>query len=123
MWLMGRKWFRTGPGAPGGVPRRVGGRVWLSGATSGQERRVRAGAPAVRVHTDGSAGKAAFSAAVAGWLAFGVLTGLVVVAGTSMATARQTGQRIGHGVVGLVALWSLIAALIFTGSLLTWLVA
>ncbi len=64
----------------------------------------------------------AFSATVAGWLAFGVSTGLVVVAAASMATARRTGQRIGHGVVGLVALWSLIAALIFTGGLLTWLV-
>jgi hypothetical protein len=59
---------------------------------------------------------------VAGWLAFGVSTGLAVVAAASMATARRTGQRIGHGVVGLVALWSLIAALIFTGGLLTWLV-
>lgn len=64
----------------------------------------------------------AFSAAAAGWLAFGVSTGLAVVAGASVATARRTGQRIGHGVVGLVALWSLIAALIFTGSVLTWLV-
>src|ERR1700722_5003924 len=64
----------------------------------------------------------AFSAVVAGWLAFGVSTGLAVVAGASMATARRTGQRIGHGAVGLVALWSLIAALIFTGGLLTWLV-
>jgi len=64
----------------------------------------------------------AFSAAVAGWLAFGVSTGLAVVAAASMATARRTGQRIGHGVAGLVALWSLIAALIFTGSVLTWLV-
>ncbi len=64
----------------------------------------------------------AFSATVAGWLAFGVSTGLVVVAAASMATARRTGQRIGHGVVGLVALWSLIAALIFTGNVLTWLI-
>src|SRR5712675_3624571 len=54
--------------------------------------------------------------------ALGVSTGLVVVAAASMATARRTGQRIGHGVVGLVALWSLIAALIFTGNVLAWLV-
>src|ERR1700733_179153 len=57
----------------------------------------------------------AFSAAVAGWLAFGVSTGLAVVAAASMATAHRTGQRIGHGVGGLVALWSLIGVL-------TWLV-
>jgi hypothetical protein len=64
----------------------------------------------------------AFSVTLAGWLAFGVSTGLAVVAAASMAAAHRTGQRIGHGVVGLVALWSLIAALIFTGSVLTWLV-
>jgi hypothetical protein len=64
----------------------------------------------------------AFSAAVAGWIAFGVSTGLAVVAGASVATARRAGQRIGHSVAGLAALWSLIAALIFTGGLLTWLV-
>ncbi|HUY49213.1 MAG TPA: hypothetical protein VMV92_26420 [Streptosporangiaceae bacterium] len=64
----------------------------------------------------------AFSAVVAGWLAFGVATGFAVLAATSMATARRRGQRIGHGLVGIVALWSLIAALIFTGTVLTWLV-
>jgi len=68
----------------------------------------------------------AFPATVAGWLAFGVSTGLAVLAVASMATAHRTGQRIGQrigrGVAGLVALWSLIAALILTGSALTWLV-
>jgi hypothetical protein len=64
----------------------------------------------------------AFSATVAGWLAFGVSAGLLLLAGASLGTARRTGQRIGHGLVGLVALWSLIAALIFTGPALTWLV-
>ena len=64
----------------------------------------------------------AFTAAVAGWLAFGVSTGILVLAGASMATARRTGHRIGHGLVAIVALWSLIAALIFTGNVLMWLV-
>jgi hypothetical protein len=64
----------------------------------------------------------AFSAAVAAWLAFGVSTGIAVVAAASMATAHRTGQRIGHGVAGLAALWSLIAALVFIGSARTWLV-
>jgi hypothetical protein len=59
---------------------------------------------------------------VAGWLAFGVSAGLLLLAGASLGTARRTGQRIGHGLVGLAALWSLIAALIFTGPALTWLV-
>ena len=64
----------------------------------------------------------AFSVTLAGWLAFGVSTGLAVLAAASMATAHRAGQRIGHGAVGLVALWSLIAALIFTGNVLAWLV-
>jgi hypothetical protein len=64
----------------------------------------------------------AFSATVAGWLAFGVSAGLLLLAGASVGTARRAGQRIGHGLVGLAALWSLIAALIFTGPALTWLV-
>ncbi len=64
----------------------------------------------------------AFSAPVAGWLAFGVSAGLLVLAMASLGTARRAGQRIGHGLVGLAALWSLIAALIFTGPALTWLV-
>jgi hypothetical protein len=63
-----------------------------------------------------------FSAAVAGWVAFGVSTGLTVLAGASVATMRRRGQRIGHSLIGLVGLWSLIAALIFTGSVLSWLV-
>lgn len=64
----------------------------------------------------------AFSAPVAGWLAFGVSAGLLVLAGASLGTTRRAGQRIGHGLVGVAALWSLIAALIFTGPALTWLV-
>ena len=63
-----------------------------------------------------------FSAPAAGWLAFGVFTGFTVLAVTSAALTRSAGQRIGHGLVGLVALWSLIAALVFAGSALTWLV-
>jgi hypothetical protein len=59
---------------------------------------------------------------VAGWLAFGVSTAFTVLAGASVATMRRRSQRIGHGLIGLLALWSLIAALIFTGNLLGWLV-
>lgn len=64
----------------------------------------------------------AFSAAVAGWLAFGVSTGLAVLAGVSAVAARRTGQRIGHGLLAIAGLWSLIAALTFSGTVLTWLV-
>jgi hypothetical protein len=64
----------------------------------------------------------AFSAPMAGWLAFGVSTGLAVLAGVSAVAARRNGQRIGHGLLAIVGLWSLIAALIFSGTVLTWLV-
>jgi hypothetical protein len=64
----------------------------------------------------------AFSASVAGWLGFGVSTGLTVFAGTSAVLARRSGQRIGHSLLAIVGLWSLVAALIFTGTTLTWLV-
>jgi hypothetical protein len=64
----------------------------------------------------------AFTASVAGWIAFGVAAGLTVLAFGSVAIARATGQRIGHSILGLVALWSLVAALVFSGTALTWLV-
>lgn len=64
----------------------------------------------------------AFSASVAGWIGFGVFTGLTVLAGVSAALGRNTGRKIGHGVLALVGLWSLVAALAFSGSLLMWLV-
>lgn len=64
----------------------------------------------------------AFSTSVAGWIGFGVFTGLTVIAGTSAVLARNGGRRVGHGLVALAALWSLIAALSFSGSLLMWLV-
>jgi hypothetical protein len=64
----------------------------------------------------------AWTIGVAHWVAFGVSVGLVVIAGLSAVLARTAGRRIGHGVVGLAALWSLIAALVFSGTALTWLV-
>lgn len=63
-----------------------------------------------------------FSAPVAGWIAFGVSTGFAVLAASSLVAARRTGDWIGHATVGLIALWSLIAALVFSGTVLTWLV-
>jgi len=63
-----------------------------------------------------------FSASVAGWLAFGVSAGLTVIAAASAVATRKTGQRIGHGLLAVVGLWSLIAALTFSGAALTWLV-
>jgi hypothetical protein len=64
----------------------------------------------------------AWAAGPAGWTAFGVSAGITVLAATSAATARKTSLRLGHGLLGLVALWSLVAALVFSGTALTWLV-
>jgi hypothetical protein len=64
----------------------------------------------------------AWSAGTAGWTAFGVSVGVAVIAAASAALATRTAHRFGHGIIALVAVWSLIAALIFSGSLLTWFV-
>jgi len=63
----------------------------------------------------------AFAAPAAGWVGFGVFTGLTVLGGLGAILANRKGAWIGHGLLGLVSLWSLIAALVFTGGALTWL--
>lgn len=40
----------------------------------------------------------------------------------SAAATKKTSLRVGHGLLGLVAVWSLVAALAFSGTALTWLV-
>ena len=64
----------------------------------------------------------AWSAGTAGWTAFGVSAGVTVLAAASAALAKTASRRLGHGLLGLVALWSLAAALAFSGTALTWLV-
>jgi hypothetical protein len=64
----------------------------------------------------------AWSAGTAGWTAFGVSTGIAVIAAASAAMTKKSSHRYGHGLIALVALWSLIAALAFSGPALTWLV-
>ena len=64
----------------------------------------------------------AWSAGTAGWTAFGVSVGVTVLATASAAMAKKNSQRFGHGLLALVALWSLIAAVAFSGTTLTWLV-
>jgi hypothetical protein len=63
-----------------------------------------------------------FTAPVTGWVGFGVFTGLTVVAFLSAVTARTPGQKVGHSILGIVGLWSLSAALAFSGTTLIWLV-
>jgi hypothetical protein len=64
----------------------------------------------------------AWSSGTAGWTAFGVSAGVTVLAAASAVLAKKTSRRIGHGLLGVVALWSLVAALAFSGTALTWLV-
>ena len=63
-----------------------------------------------------------FSASVAGWTGFGVFTGLALVAFTSLLYGQGRLRKVSHGLLGVVAVWSLIAALLFSGTALTWLV-
>ncbi|SNT06924.1 hypothetical protein SAMN05421812_10326 [Asanoa hainanensis] len=64
----------------------------------------------------------AFTAGTAGWLAFAAGAGLTLLAGLNAVRATQPATRIGHGIVAVAALWSLVAALTFTGATQTWLV-
>src|SRR5262249_50104112 len=64
----------------------------------------------------------AYSASVAGWTGFGVFTGLTLLAFGSAVFGRGLARKASHGLLGLTALWSLIAALLFSGTALTWLV-
>jgi hypothetical protein len=63
-----------------------------------------------------------WSAATAGWTAFGVSAGITVIAAASAVLTSRSARKLGHGIVALAALWSLVAALAFSGTLLTWLV-
>jgi len=63
-----------------------------------------------------------FSAPVAGWIGFGVSTAIAVAALTGVVTAHRASAKAGHGLLALVAGWSLVAALVFSGTALTWLV-
>jgi len=62
----------------------------------------------------------AWAANTAGWTAFGVSAGVAVLAALSIALTRKNSQRVGHGLLGLVGVWSVVASLVFSGSLLTW---
>jgi hypothetical protein len=64
----------------------------------------------------------AWAASLAGWTAFGVFTAVTVIAAVSAGLSVNRSRRLGHGLIALVALWSLVAALVFSGTLLTWLV-
>jgi hypothetical protein len=61
----------------------------------------------------------AFTAAVTGWVTFGVALGVILVL-----AASQIQERRGLGLATLgaaVAVWSVVASVVYTGSTLTWL--
>jgi hypothetical protein len=64
----------------------------------------------------------AWAASTADWTAFDVSVAVALLAAASAVRARQNSRRLGHGLVGLAALWSLAADLAFSGTALTWLV-
>lgn len=64
----------------------------------------------------------AFASSVAGWVAFGVSTGIVLAALAEAMLNRKLVPKLGHVAVLLLALWSVVAALSFTGGTLSWLV-
>jgi hypothetical protein len=64
----------------------------------------------------------AWGVGVASWTAFGVSTGIAVIAAASAVLTTRNARKAGHGLVGLAGLWSLVAALVFSGTVLTWLV-
>ncbi len=63
-----------------------------------------------------------FTAPVAGWVAFGVFTGVALLALAGVGWGRTAGWRLGHGLIALVSVWALIAALVPSGAVLAWLV-
>ncbi len=46
-----------------------------------------------------------WSAGVAGWTAFGVSTGITVIAAASAVLTNRNARKLGHGLVALAALW------------------
>jgi hypothetical protein len=64
----------------------------------------------------------AFRAQVAGWIGFGVFTGLALLAFAMAAAVGKISRKCVYALIGLVGLWSLIAALVFSGTVLTWLI-
>lgn len=64
----------------------------------------------------------AWSTNTAGWTAFGVSTGIAVLAAASAVLTKRNAIKFGHGLVALAGLWSLVAALSFNGTALMWLV-
>ncbi|HEX6763536.1 MAG TPA: hypothetical protein VF094_12115 [Gaiellaceae bacterium] len=65
----------------------------------------------------------AFSAGLAGWIAFGIGLGILAMVGAAqLDRSRGWAQEGLDGLAGGLAIWTVIAAVVFSGSPLTWLV-
>lgn len=64
----------------------------------------------------------AFAPAAAGWIAFGVSTGIAVVGFAGLVLAHTRVDRAAQAGIATIALWSLVPALVFSGVALTWIV-
>jgi hypothetical protein len=63
-----------------------------------------------------------FTGATLEWLGFGVSAGVLLFGVTGLTVGEHRRHLLGYGVLSLVAAWSAVAALVFTGSTLGWLV-
>jgi peptidoglycan/LPS O-acetylase OafA/YrhL len=66
-----------------------------------------------------------FTASTVDWLAFGVSAAFALAGTAGAVLARRTHQKLAHGSLAVVGLWSLVSALVFTGfsdTTQTWLV-
>jgi hypothetical protein len=64
----------------------------------------------------------AFPPWVPGWVGFAVSVGILVLALAALIASQLSPRSVGYGLTGLVSAWSLVAALVFNGPALGWLV-
>lgn len=64
----------------------------------------------------------AFSPSITGWLMFGVSLGvLAILALVQLDRTRGSVQRLLDAATGVLAVWSAVASVVYTGTMLTWL--
>ncbi len=63
-----------------------------------------------------------FAPDTAGWLGLGVGIFAVVLAGIGLALTRLDLRSVGYGVTGLLGAWTIVSSVVFSGTVLGWLV-